>query len=202
MRVRARSRTRSVIRLPFFFVSFRIMLNDWKQAWREAVENFKRELGEEEEGPAQTRAMRREFHAARAALERLLSEIARVRTEAAAQREQESICRRREGFAHNIGDAETVRLAAQYALKHAELASVLERKVEVLEAEHTLLARDLATMEAVLGSLPAVDGTAGPTEREVLEERQKQDRDFGRLEREARERAAAEKLEELKRRMR
>jgi hypothetical protein len=174
------------------------MLNDWKQAWREAVENFKRELGEEE-GPAHVRAMRRELTAARHALERLLREIERVRADAAAQREQEAVCRRRQGFAHNIGDAETVRLAEEYARKHAEHAVILERKVEVLVAEHTLLARDLTVMETAFAS--QASSAAEAPAPDVLEERAQQDHDFGRLEREARERAAAERLAELKRRM-
>ncbi len=46
---------------------------------------------------------------------------------------------------------------------------------------------------------PAV--SAAP-DADQLEERQRTDQDFGKLEREARERAAARRLEELKRRMR
>jgi hypothetical protein len=182
------------------------MLNDWKQAWREAVDNFRREVaGEEVSGDLRARAMNREFQAAQRALERLDVEIQRTRKEAGEERESEQVCRRREDMARRINDEETVRVAVEFAVRHSERAGVLERKVTVLVEEHTLLARDLESMKVTLAQ--TIEQVAISPEnlrdpREVLEERAKQDRDFGRLEREAKEKAAAERLEELKRRMR
>ena len=180
------------------------MLNDWKQAWREAVDNFRREVsGDEMLGDVRARAMNREFHAAQSALERLDLEIGRARTEAGEERENEQVCRRREEMARRINDEETVRIAVEFAVRHAERAGVLERKVTVLVEEHTLLARDLEGMKVTLTqTLEQVASAPVQDIREILEERAKQDRDFGRLEREAKEKAAAERLEELKRRMR
>jgi hypothetical protein len=177
------------------------VFEDWKSAWRQAVENFRRELSESDDGtPAHTRAMRREVASARGALDRLLEEIERTRGDAVSERDHETICRRRENLARNIGDEETVRLAAQFAARHQERAEVIERKVEILVAEHALLARDLASMEEILVSQP-VSSVGEPSVRDVIEPRDKQDRDFARLDRDARERAAAARLEELKRRM-
>jgi hypothetical protein len=176
------------------------MWEDWKQAWREAVENFRRELAEPD-GLPQVAAMRRELQAARNALDKLDREISSVRYDTTTEREQEAICRRREDAARRIGDVETVRIAVEFAVRHAERAAVLERKAEVLAAEKALLARDLAAMEKVIEAQPKESVNAGPP-REVLEERDHHERDFGKLEKEARERAAEQRLEELKRRMR
>jgi hypothetical protein len=183
------------------------MFEDLKKAWREAVENFRREVGTEEtEGDSRTRAMNRQLLNARTVLEKLEGEIRRTRGEAADERENEAVCRRREEMARRIGDEETVRIAVGFCARHAERAAVLERKVEVLLEEQKLLVRDLDEMEQTFLALkpdaPRVSARGPQSPREAFEpEREREDRDFGRLEREARERAAAEKLEEIKRRM-
>jgi hypothetical protein len=180
------------------------MFEDWKQAWRDAVENFRRELSDTEAGggnvTAHVRAMQRDIQSVRGALSKLDAEISKARKEGASEREAEQVCRRREGFAREVGDDETVRLAVEFAARHAELAGVLERKVEVFDAERRLLARDLQAMEEILAKHP--DAVSAPPEHDVLERRARTDQDFGKLEREARERAAAARLEELKRKMR
>ncbi|MGH7443924.1 MAG: hypothetical protein ACREKM_03565, partial [Longimicrobiales bacterium] len=114
------------------------MFEDWKQAWRQAVENFQREL-DDDRGDDATRAMRRDERTTADALPRLDSELATARKNAAAERTAESVCRRREGLARNIGDDETAAIAAEYAERHAERAAILERKADVLEAERALL---------------------------------------------------------------
>jgi len=185
------------------------MFEDLKRAWRDAVENFRREVAADESaGEPRARAMNRELAAARSVLEKLEGEIRRARREATDERENEAVCRRREEMARRIGDEETVRIAVEFCARHAERAGVLERKVEVLLEEKTLLVRDLDAMEQTLeaeAGAPRVSAASPESPRDVLEherERERADRDFGRLEREARERAAAERLEELKRRMR
>ena len=76
------------------------MFEDWKQAWREAVANFQHELHSEEDGTyAQHDALRRELATARGALARLDAEVANARRAAAAERESERVCRRREAMA-------------------------------------------------------------------------------------------------------
>ncbi|NLG61637.1 MAG: hypothetical protein GX539_05285 [Candidatus Cloacimonetes bacterium] len=185
------------------------MFEDWKQAWREAVANFQREL-EDEPGDATTRAMRRDERTAAESLRRLDAELAAARRNAEAERNEEAVCRRREGLAVKVGDTETARIAAEYAERHAERAVVLERKIEVLEAERLLLLGDLERMRAALrerGVEPRVEsGTGGPSFEPSsgpdLREREREEQRFRRMEREARERAAEERLEELKRKLR
>ncbi|MBX6364800.1 MAG: hypothetical protein IRZ00_13100 [Gemmatimonadetes bacterium] len=194
------------------------MFEDWKAAWREAVESFYRELNEGE-GPVNARlhAMRREIAAANGELRRLEAEIARARKAVDEERAEEAVCRRRQAAAQRIEDAETARLAGEWAERHARRARVLEQKLEALRAEHEMRAGDLAEMEAALaaasdaaaveaGQGPAGAGVGGGTppgpSPEEDEARAAQDREFRRLDREARERAAEARLEELKKRMR
>jgi len=183
------------------------MFEDLKKAWRDAVDNFRREVAADEAGgDTRTRAMNRELMTARSVLEKLDGEIRRARREATDERENEAVCRRREEMARRIGDEETVRIAIEFCARHAERAGVLERKAEVLTEERALLVRDLDSMEQTFAAQPdaaQVSAPGSPSSGRVLEEdREREDRDFGRLEREARERAASERLEELKRRMR
>jgi len=180
------------------------MWEDWKKAWRDAVENFRRELaGDDVASDSRTRAMQRDVMSMRSAAHKLDAEIRRTRREAESERENEAVCRRREQMARAVPDEETARIAAEFAARHAERAEVLGRKVEVLEAERGLLERDLQSMEKVLAEQPDAPQTLDDRPiREIVEERAVEDRDFGRLEREARERAAQEKLDELKRKMR
>src|SRR5690606_16825189 len=181
------------------------MFEDWKQAWREAVANFQREL-EDEPGDATTRAMRRDERTAAESLRRLDAELAAARRNAEAERNEEAVCRRREGLAVKVGDTETARIAAEYAERHAERAVVLERKIEVLEAERLLLLGDLERMRAALrerGVEPRVEsGTGGPPLEPPsgpdLREREREGQRVRRMEREARERAAEERREQLK----
>jgi hypothetical protein len=181
------------------------MFNDWKQAWQQAVENFQREMtdGASGTGPS-VRAMEREIVSARGALAKLDDEIRRTDRAAAAEREGEDVCRRREALAREAADEETVRVAAEFAARHAQRAAVLTRKLAVLQEERDLLARDVDEMQRVIATAaPATAGPAAPRERmsPTRDEDAARDREFSNLERDARERAAAERLEELKRRM-
>lgn len=178
------------------------MFEDWKRAWREAVANFQQELHAEEDGTIpQPDTLRHELATARGALTRLDAEIAATRRSAAAERDSEQVCRRREAMAAQIGDDETVRVAVEYAARHAERASVLERKVEVLEAERALLERDLAAMEQVVASRAAAEPRPA-AHRTMLDDDEETERQRRELQRLQRERAADERLEELKRKLR
>ncbi|MGH7446421.1 MAG: hypothetical protein ACRELT_02600 [Longimicrobiales bacterium] len=181
------------------------MFEDWKQAWREAVENFRREAGGGASGaPPRIRAMERELTSVSGALGRLDEEMRRTKRDLSKEREAEQICRRREGLARGVNDEETVRIAGEYAQRHAERGAVLDRKLAVLEDERALLSRDVEEMRRTLLVLSPTaaahnvsDGTAARSSQDDAH-----GPDFSRLEREARERAADERLEELKRRMR
>lgn len=180
------------------------MFEDWKQAWRQAVENFHREAGGGTTGaPPRIRAMERELTSASGALGNLDDEIRRTRRDVAKEREAEQQCRRREALARDVDDAETVRVAVEFAERHAERAAVLDRKIAVLEDERSLLARDVVAMRERLDEIaPAAtrgvgDGAPSPDS----DHDSRSTPEFTRMEREARERAADQRLAELKRKM-
>jgi phage shock protein A len=181
------------------------MFDDLMNAWREAVDNFRREMEDDDTGlQSQTRSMQKQYAMAKDVLERLEIEIRRSKRQADEERENVVVCRRREEMARRIGDEETVRIAVEFAVRHSERAGVLDRKAEVFTEEHTLLTRDLESMRQTLEERGAKieAGRASGAIPEVDPERAQQKRDFSRLERNAKERAAEERLEELKRKMR
>lgn len=189
------------------------MFDAWIRAWKDAVENFRRELDPELYGPASHRmtdAMRRDIATARHALHRVERELDTTRRDLARELENEENCRRREQLARGIDDLETAHIAAEYARRHAERAAVLRRKVDVLTAERDLLRRDLDAMLASIqqldpgSDLPPRDADAsrfGPTTHPDIDDDDGIEADFDRLNRQARERAAEARLEELKRKL-
>ena len=171
------------------------MFDEFRRAWREAVDNFWREVRADEEGASG--AVYREVRRARSQLDRLDTEIGDTQRRLNEEREQVSVCERRARLARDIGDAETARVASEYARRHLERAGVLERKVAALEAERGLCRRDLAEMEGALqdGRAASAHRTLDDLDRDPAEDA------FRTLEQTSRDRAAAERLEELKRRM-
>lgn len=97
-----------------------------------------------------------------------LSQSRAARDAAAAQLERErtelATVKRRGQLAAGINDAETVKLAAEYELKHSERILVLERKHAALEQEVALVEREMVEMTAQLKQLVSgVDTGAAPT---------------------------------------
>jgi hypothetical protein len=175
------------------------MFETFRNAWRQAVDNFWHEVQSDESSEnARTRSMYTQVGAARNELGRLEREIADCRRAEEHERSEAQVCARRERLARDIGDEETARVAAEFRQRHEERAAVLARKLEVLVAERTLCRRDLDEMERALAAVR----TAGPgLELEDLN-RHPSEAEFRDLERARREQAAAERLEELKRRTR
>jgi hypothetical protein len=187
------------------------MFDELRNAWKLAVANFHRELRAGATSPDSERllAMRRDLAAAVAALGRIETHCRRAREELAREREQEEVCRRREEMAARIADRETARVAAEFRERHCARARVLERVVDALGGECELRRGDVEEMRRRLDEFESTadaaatraSGFAGGAARDVLET----DRDeavFRRLEHAARERAAAARLEELKRNVR
>lgn len=177
------------------------MFEDWKHAWRQAVDNFRRELGTDEAGPeaAGGAGTRRELTMARSALRKLDYELRRAEEELERERREEATCRRREGLARDIGDEETARLAAEYAARSAECVAVLARKVEVLGAERDLRGRDMEAMEQIARDRQGL--VVGPEPAPEPDHAEREAAEFRRMERSAREKAAQMRLEELRRQM-
>jgi phage shock protein A len=91
-------------------------------------------------------AMRREMVDARATLPLLQENIAAAERELARERTALDDAVRRGGLAQKIGDAETVRVAAEFADRHRRRISVLEEKVRAARAEHELRGLEVQDM--------------------------------------------------------
>ena len=125
------------------------MLDDLKNLFSRTWTSFQAELGrsEPEDQVAELlSAMRREMVEARATVPVLEEAAASAR--AALERERRALadCERRSGLAERIGDAETVRVAGEFAAKHRDRIAVLEEKVRAAEAERDLRRREVAEM--------------------------------------------------------
>lgn len=173
------------------------VFDDFRRAWRDAVDNFWQEL-EGDDADASSRSALRQVAAARNQLDALDSAIGDTRQRLAHEREQVEACRRREGMARGIGDEETARIAAEYGARHQERADVLARKLEALEAERGLCRRDLGEMERAIQ-----EGRVAGARAELEDlDRHPREHEFRNLEEASRNRSADERLEELKRKMR
>lgn len=114
------------------------MFENLRAAFREAVENFKEELGRDEVPEAVDRllnGMRDEVTEAKTRLHDLETGIRRALVEAEREKEEERTCLRREEMARKIGDEETARVAAEFRRKHAKRREVLEGKAVALQRE-------------------------------------------------------------------
>lgn len=114
------------------------MFEDLRAAFREAIENFNRELRHDQVPETVDRLlvqMRNEIADEKAAVKRLEEEIERAHAEARREKEQGETARRREQMARRIGDQETGDVAARYAAKHEGHHQVIERKITALTEE-------------------------------------------------------------------
>lgn len=172
------------------------VFDELKRAWRQAVENFWHEL-ESDDADGRDPGVYREVSRVRSQREELDAAIAETRQRRDEELEQVRACARRERLAHDIGDTETARVAAEYRARHQERANVLHRKQEALEAERRLCARDLEEMERALQQDLVAKARADVEELN----RHPMEGDFRNLENAERSRSAEERLAELKRRM-
>jgi phage shock protein A len=125
------------------------MLNDIRKLFRKSVEAFRAELGrkEPEDHVADLlMGMRRELVAARAAIPEFETAVIGARAELARERDGLQQCERRRALAERIGDAETVRIANEFAAKHREKIEVLDQKVTATVAELALHRREVEEM--------------------------------------------------------
>lgn len=150
--------------------------------------------------------MREALVAARAALTRMQEQVRVTEQELASERRQLADAERRGKLASEIGDQETVAVAQRFAAKHAERVAVLERKVAVQRDEAVMVERELADMTEQLktaegdrASRDATDHVASA--RAGMAALDDDELAKLQLDRAAREVAAAEQLEALKKKM-
>jgi phage shock protein A len=147
------------------------MFESLRQAFREAVDNFRTELNRDRVPEAADRllkAMEQELVSARSALSRLRDEVASVEAQARAEEEEARTCLRRETMALKIDDQETAKVARDFAAKHLrrkdllqEKASVLKRELADRKAETAEMMEQLKSARTHRESLLATAGRAG-----------------------------------------
>jgi hypothetical protein len=118
--------------------------------------------------PADRRAaiyqMKSALVSAKLGVEDLRESVEITRRKLNTEREQLATVQRRKALAEGINDAETVALAVKYEQQHGDHVNVLERKLEVQEAEAELAERELAEMMTALKSANAgVGSNTDPT---------------------------------------
>ncbi len=125
------------------------MFNEIMNVFRRSVAAFRQELAarEPEDQIADLLAsMRKELVAARAALPGYEDVLAKARADLVKEQEALAACQRRGALAERIGDAETTRIALEFAARHQERVVVLEQKVKAAEAELHLARREVEEM--------------------------------------------------------
>ena len=146
------------------------MFENLRKAFREAVDNFNREMSRE--GVSETvdgllKGMEKEAVATRAGLESLKEQLATARSRIAAEEREAGVCRRREELARKIGDSETADIAAKFAEKHENRQQVLSDKAAAIEAEVRLLEAEYGDMlqqiRKARASRESLKATAGRT---------------------------------------
>ena len=135
------------------------MFENLRRAFREAVDNFKEELGSDDASEAVDRMlsqMKREAEQTNAETRRLEAAIRKANEAANTEKRDAQTCRRRERMALKIGDEETVRVAREYVAKHEYRHSVLKQKAHALGEE---LNMRRAEFEEMIESIKAAESS-------------------------------------------
>lgn len=150
------------------------MFDNLRNAFREAIDNFQKELNREqvpENVDKLLKGMVDETADAKVRLKELETDLARAEAEAAAEKKQAETALRRGQMAESIGDAETVEVARKFAEKHARRQIVLEQKAEALKKEIGIRTAEIEEMMASIkkaraqrDSLAATAGRTGARE--------------------------------------
>jgi len=126
------------------------VFDDLRQAFREAVENFKEELNRDEvtdNVDGLLREMGQEIVDARTYLASLQEDAREALRRAEAEQEEAATCRRREEMADGIDDDQTARIAREFAEKHERHAAILRKKASALAEEIRLRRSEIGEME-------------------------------------------------------
>ncbi len=94
--------------------------------------------------------MREALVHAKLAINDMRAAVAATEARLTAERAELETIRRRQGYAADIGDTETVAIAERFAVQHAERVAMLESKHMVQQQELTLAEREYDTMSGEL----------------------------------------------------
>ena len=125
------------------------MFENLRDAFREAIANFKEELAREEVPGTVDRlflGMKNELADAKSHLAALEKQIEHARIQVKRDGDEEATCRRRGEMARKVSDEETARIAFEYAVRYEQRREVLERKVVALDDERVIRAVELQEM--------------------------------------------------------
>lgn len=142
------------------------MFEDLRAAFREALDNFNKELKRDQVPETVDRllaGMKHELADEKAQVRGLEDELEKALAGSLREREAGATCRRREGMARGIGDEETAALAAQHAAKHEGHAAVLEKKAQAIREELDFRRRSIEEMGAQLAEATRKRGSLGAT---------------------------------------
>ena len=159
-----------------------------------------------------TRQMREAVVDAKVAVDEMRVALTWTEDELGAERQRLADAERRGRLAAEIQDQETVQIAARFAARHGERVAVLERKLAAQREELALTERDLREMHAQLKSAEGPQGAADASTEQAWREVQAaggtrpgvdlQDELLkADMDRVARERAADEQLDLLKKKL-
>jgi phage shock protein A len=154
------------------------MFDDLRDAFREALDNFNKELKRDRVPETVDRllvGMKDEIVDEKAEIAGLEAQLEQARNQAAQEAERAATCRRREEMARRIGDEDTASVAAQHCVKHESHNALLTKKASALEEELEFRRRTLEEMMArfteAKGKREELAATAGRTSaRDTLSE--------------------------------
>ncbi|MFO8175712.1 MAG: PspA/IM30 family protein [Gemmatimonadota bacterium] len=127
------------------------MFQNLRDAFKEAVENFKEELNRDqvpEVVDGLLRQMREELTDAQAHLHTLEGQIRKALQMVEMEEKEMATCRRREAMARKIGDEETARVAGEYEEKHRKRKVIQENKALALREEMEMKKGEIREMMA------------------------------------------------------
>ncbi len=146
------------------------MFENLRRAFREALDNFNREMERDAVPEAMDgllKGMEKEAVSAKSGLDALMKELEATRKRADAEKREAEVCRRREALACRIGDIETADIAAKFAEKHRRRFRVLTEKGDAIQAEVRLRESEFDEMldqiREARASRSSLDATAGRT---------------------------------------
>jgi phage shock protein A len=114
------------------------MFENLRKAFREAVDNFNKELGRDDVPDVVDgllKQMQEEVTDTKAQLYTLEEQIRKAIQLSEMEEKEAATCRRREEMALKIGDEETAKVAAEYAEKHEERREIQAKKALALREE-------------------------------------------------------------------